>query len=280
MKRFAPQIAVVSAAFTLFAFSASVSYATYQRPKPKQPAKKPATTKKPVDALEPPTALSPQEALDQAKNAATAQERISLLQKFVTANRGSELEQQGREALMRELALKGEQSLREANPQQAVQSFKAAFRAAPEVINDKVFGQYIFPLPMAMNAFGYRVESVELMRSFEPRFETEPNRMVEIGFFYVQIEAPFEAVRILERAAQLAPDDHRVHNSLGTAYLISLRLDDAAAEFQRAVELDAKDEFANLNLGHLARATGDYRRAVSFYRSQIALKKDDAEAHG
>jgi tetratricopeptide (TPR) repeat protein len=62
--------------------------------------------------------------------------------------------------------------------------------------------------------------------------------------------------------------------------LISLRLDDAAAEFQRAVELDAKDEFANLNLGHLARATGDYEKAVSYYRKQIALNAVDAEAHG
>lgn len=264
----------------LFAAAPTLSYANYQRPKAKPPAKKPAATKKPVEALEPPATLSPQEALDAAKNAATAQERISLLQKFVAANRGSAFEEPGREALMRELALKGEQSLREANPQQAAQSFKAAFRAAPEVINDKIFGQYIFPLPMAMNAFGYRVESVELMRSFEPRFENEPNRMVEIGFFYVQIEAPFEAVRILERAVQLAPDDHRTHNSLGTAYLISLRLDDAATEFQKAVELDAKDEFANLNLGNLARAMGDHEKAVSFYRKQIALKPDDGEAHG
>ncbi|MEK6324647.1 MAG: tetratricopeptide repeat protein [Acidobacteriota bacterium] len=181
---------------------------------------------------------------------------------------------------MREYALKGEQALREANPQLAMQVFKAAFRVAPALINDTIFGQYIFPLPMAMNAFGYRVESAELMRSFEPRFESEPNRLVQIGFFYVQIEAPFEAVRVLERAVQLAPQDHRAHNSLGTAYLISLRLDDAAAEFQRAIEIDAKDEFANLNLGNLARAMGDHQRAISYYRKQISLKPDDAEAHG
>ncbi len=181
---------------------------------------------------------------------------------------------------MREYALKGEQALREANPQVAMQVFKAALRVAPTPITDLVFGQYIFPLPMAMNAFGYRVESAELMRSFEPRFETEPNRLVEIGFFYVQIEAPVEAVRVLEQAVQLAPQDHRAHNSLGTAYLISLRLDDAAAEFQRALGLDSNDEYANLNLGNLTRATGDYERAVSYYRKQIAIKPDDAEAHG
>ena len=252
---------------------AAIQKATQTRPAPKRTAPPKRTTPTTSD-------LTPQEALDQARNADTQAERINLLTKFVATYRGSDLEDNARELLMREYALKGEQGLREANPQVAMQAFKNAFRALPATVTDKIFGQYIFPLPMAMNAFGYRVESAELMRSFEPRFESDANRLVEIGFFYVQIEAPFEAVRVLERAVQLAPDDHRTHNSLGTAYLISLRLDDAATEFQRAVDLDSKDEFANLNLGHLARATGDYQRAVSFYRNQIALKKDDAEAHG
>ncbi|MFY9554693.1 MAG: tetratricopeptide repeat protein [Blastocatellia bacterium] len=244
-----------------------------------RPQRKPEPKRAPRPVEESP-GLSPQESLDRARNAPTQQERIALLEKFVAANRGSSLETEGRELLMREYALKGEQALREANPQLATQVFKAAFRVAPALINDKIFGQYIFPLPMAMNAFGYRVESAELMRSFEPRFEAEPNRLVEIGFFYVQIEAPFEAVRVLERAVQLAPEDHRAHNSLGSAYLISLRLDDAAAEFQRALDLDARDEFANLNLGNIARAMGDHERAAAYYRKQIALKGDDSEAHG
>jgi tetratricopeptide (TPR) repeat protein len=258
----------------------------YQRASQKKPAPKKAPPKKPAPkpasrpVVEPAQSLSPQEALDRARNAATPQERISLLERFVVGNRGSEHENAARELLMREYALKGEQALRETNPQQAVQAFKAALRAAPSSINDKVFGQYIFPLPMALNAFGYRVESAELMRSFESRFDTDANRLVEIGYFYVQIEAPFEAVRVLERAVQLAPEDHRAHNSLGTAYLISLRLDDAIAEFQRALELDARDEFANLNLGNLSRAMSDFERSVSYYRKQIALKRDDAEAHG
>lgn len=194
--------------------------------------------------------------------------------------RGSELESEARELLMREYALRGEQALREANPQQAAQAFKAAFRNTPAIITDKVFSQYVFPLPIAMNAFGYRSEAAELMKTFESRFQEQPNRLVEIGFFYVQIEAPIEAVRVLERAVQLAPDDHRAHNSLGSAYLISLRLDNAAAEFQKALELDARDEYANLNLGHLARAASDYERAAVSYRKQLALNPDDAEARG
>lgn len=275
-RKIAGWLAIASAIVIVLAVGARESLAAYQRPQQKRPA--PRKTTSPGE--ESTQALSPQDALDRARNAATQQERIDLLEKFVASNRGSTLENEARELLIREYALKGEQALREANPQLGMQAFKAAFRAAPASINDKVFGQYIFPLPMAMNAFGYRVESAALMRSFEPRFETDPNRLIEIGFFYVQIEAPFEAVRVLERAVQMAPQDHRAHNSLGTAYLISLRLDDAAAEFQRALEIDAKDEFANLNLGNLARALSDYERAVSYYRKQIVIKPDDGEAHG
>lgn len=256
--------------FLMLAAGASAS--AYQRP----PQKRPEPKKPPVEEQ----TLSPREAFDRARSGVTQQERIDLLEKFIAANRGSEFEREARELLMREYALKGEQALREGNPQLAMQVFKSALRAAPMPINDAVFSQYVFPLPMAMNAFGYRSEAADLMKSFEARFESQANRLVEIGFFYVQIEAPFEAVRVLEKAVALAPDDHRAHNSLGTAYLISLRLDDAATEFTRATELDARDEFANLNLGNLSRAMGDYERAVSYYRKQIAIKSDDAEARG
>src|SRR5436305_7758754 len=257
-------------------FSAAASELP-QRPRPR-PAQ-PKTPPKSQPKLEAPT-LAPQETLDRVRASTDQPEKIALLEKLLASNPAEPYNLQARELLMREYALKGEQMLREGNPKAAAQSFKSAFRAAPAVINDKIFGQYIFPLPMAMNAFGYRSESVDLMRSIEPRFETDANRTVEIGFFYVQIEAPLEALRVLEHAVQLAPQDHRAHNSLGTAYLINLRLDDAASEFQRALELDASDEYANLNLGNLARASGAYDRAVDFYRRQIRLKPDDGDAHG
>lgn len=250
--------------------------ASAQRPS----QKKPAPPKRPAPAEAEPLSGNPQEEFERAKSAPTAQERIALLERFIKSFRGSEYDLNARELLMREYALQGEQALREANPQQAVRAFKSAFRVTPAIVNDRIFGQYIFPLPLALNAFGYRVEAADLMRAFEPKFQDQPNRLVEIGFFYVQIEAPIEAVRVLERAVQLAPDDHRAHNSLGSAYLINLRLEDAADQFTKALELDAKDEYANLNLGHLARGTGDYQRAIGYYRKQLAIKSDDAEARG
>ena len=248
------------------------------------PARHVGQTKKPARKAPPADnqiqALTPRDVLDKVRGSTSQKERIDLLEKFLQTSRGSDVEAEAREMLMREYALRGEQNLREGSVQLAMADFKSVFRLAPPTITDRIFGQYIFPLPMAMNAFGFRAESVQLMKSFESRFSADPNRLVQIGFFYVQIEAPIEAVRVLEQTIQVAPEDHRAHNALGTAYLINLRLDDAAAEFERALQLDQRDEYANLNLAHVSRSRGDHQRAVTYYRKHLELKSDDSEAHG
>ncbi len=246
-----------------------------------KPAPKPAAPVQPKKSAEGETlTASSVDSLERIRALPTQQERISALEKFIVAQRGTAAETQGRELLMREYALRGEQSLREGSPTLAAKDFKAVLRLAPENLNDKVFDQYIFPMPVAMSAFGYREESVELMKAFEKRFETDANRLVQIGFFYVQIEAPIEAVRVMEQAAKLAPQDHRVHNALGNAYLINLRLTDALAEFEKAIEINPNDEYANLGIANLSRAFGDYERAAEFYRKHLKVKPDDAEATG
>lgn len=253
-----------------FASTASV----HQSSQGKRPARKP----QPAEEIA--QAMTPRDILDRVRASTSQKERIELLEKFLQSSRGSDVESEAREMLMREYALRGEQNLREGSPQLAMQDFKSVFRLAPAPITDKIFGQFIFPLPMAMNAFGYRTESVQLMKSFESRFSSDANRLVQIGFFYVQIEAPIEAVRVLEQTVQLAPEDHRAHNSLGTAYLINLRLDDAATEFERALQLNPRDEYANLNFAQILRARGDHQRAATYYQKHIELKPDDSEGRG
>ena len=119
--------AIACAIVTVVSIGVSDSPAAYQRPQQKRPVPRKATP--PVE--ESAQTLSPQDSLDRARNATTQQERINLLEKFVAANRGAALENEARELLMREYALKGEQALREGNPQLGAQAFKAALRAAP-----------------------------------------------------------------------------------------------------------------------------------------------------
>ncbi|HKV40182.1 MAG TPA: tetratricopeptide repeat protein [Blastocatellia bacterium] len=217
--------------------------------------------------------------LDRIKAIESQDERIDLLEKFLVSHRGPEDQAQAREMLMREYSLRGEQYLKGGSVEPAIENFKRVLGAAPREITDRIFDQYIFPLPVAMNTFGFRTESAELMKSFEARFEDNPSRLIQVGFFYVQIEAPLEALRVLERAVHLAPRDHRAHNSLGTAYLINLRLDDAETEFKQALEIDPTDEYANLNVANMLRARGDYEGSLKYFQAQAELKPSDADAH-
>src|SRR5262249_12401733 len=205
-------------------FTADAAVFQQKRPVGKAPAKPPAKAPVKSDTSNPSeaesTGISSDDTLEHIRAMATPQERINALEKLLTTQRGSAKEPKVRDMLMREYATRGEQHLREGSPQLAAKDFKAVLRVAPDPITDKIFDQFIFPMPIAMGKFGYRVEAVELMQSFERRFEGDVNRLVQIGFFYVQIEAPIEAVRVLEQAVKLAPQDHRAHNGLGNAYLI------------------------------------------------------------
>jgi tetratricopeptide (TPR) repeat protein len=241
------------------------------KPKPAQP--------KPAPQAEDPPVVSG-DVMEQARAASTQDERIKLLERALASKLPSEVEAEARDLLIREYALRGEQQLREGNPQTASRDFKAAFKLVPSPVTDRTFGQFIFPMPVAMNSFGFRAESAELMKSFESRFADDPNRLLQIGFFYIQIEAPIEAVRVFEGVVKKSPDNHRAYNGLGSAYLINLRLDEAEAAFKKSLELNPKDEYANLNLANLSRAFGDYRTAVDYYSQQIHINDKDPEAYG
>jgi tetratricopeptide (TPR) repeat protein len=206
--------------------------------------------------------------------------RISALEKFIADHPSSALADQAREALVRTHATVGEQALKSGNPKAAAEAFTRALGAAPEKISDRLFLQVIWQMPVVMAASGYRFDGIQLMRSFEKRFESEPSRLVVIGNFFTSVESAPDAIRVLEKAAQVAPSDHRIYTALGTAYVISLRLDDAANAFAKAIELEPKEEFAYLGLANLRRATGNATEAIELYKKQLETKPDDAQSYG
>jgi tetratricopeptide (TPR) repeat protein len=217
--------------------------------------------------------------LDQALAVQDATERISRLEKFLADHPESLLGDQAREALVRSHASIGEVALKNRDPRAASEAFQRAVAAAGDKIGERLFQNVVWPMPAIMARAGYRFEGIQLMRAFEERFAAEPSRLVRIGFFYVSIESPADAVRVLERAVELAPNDHAAYSNLGTAYIISLRLDDAATAFQKAIELEPKEEFAYASLGTLRRAFGNPTDAIELYKKQLEIKEDDPESY-
>ena len=90
---------------------------------------------------------------------------------------------------------------------------------------------------------------------------------------------PDEAAACYQRALQLKPDYAEAHNNLGNVFKDQGKPDEAAACYQRALQLKPDYALAHYNLGVVWQDRGNLDEAVACYRQ--ALKRDPAyaEAH-
>lgn len=91
-----------------------------------------------------------------------------------------------------------------------------------------------------------------------------------------QLEA---AVASGRRALQIKPEFAEGHNNLGVVLQSLGRLDEAAASYRRALEIKPGFAEAHNNLGGVLRDLGQLDEAVDSYRRAIQFKPDFAEAH-
>ncbi|MGC1521876.1 MAG: tetratricopeptide repeat protein [Steroidobacteraceae bacterium] len=88
-----------------------------------------------------------------------------------------------------------------------------------------------------------------------------------------------EALYALTMAAKLLPTDAGAHNNLGNALGRLGRLDDAVAQYRRALLLNPQLAEAHNNLGHALLDLGQARDAAASCRQAVHLKPRYAEAH-
>jgi tetratricopeptide (TPR) repeat protein len=98
--------------------------------------------------------------------------------------------------------------------------------------------------------------------------------------FYLGIEDVKEANRLAELTVQNAPEVAPAHQALGAARHIALRLEDAEAEYAKALALNPKLTSARLSLADLKRASGKSDEALALYREvlQADPKNNSARA--
>ncbi|MBO0863056.1 MAG: tetratricopeptide repeat protein [Chloracidobacterium sp.] len=197
--------------------------------------------------------------------------RDAALRKLIEIGDASEQIQAAQEAAVTGLARKAESALAQNDVEGGMENFRRAVAKAPERVDDRFFEETLIRIPFALSARGYRNEAVEMARDIEGRFAKAPARLAALGEFYMTIEAAGDAIRALEAASKLAGDDASLDRSLGAAYRMGLRLDDAIAKYRRAAILDANDKRAFYELANLYRAKGDYAGAIELYRKQLEI---------
>jgi tetratricopeptide (TPR) repeat protein/2-polyprenyl-3-methyl-5-hydroxy-6-metoxy-1,4-benzoquinol methylase len=88
-----------------------------------------------------------------------------------------------------------------------------------------------------------------------------------------------EAVAQYQRALTLEPELAEAHNNLGTAFKLQGKLDKAMAHFERALVLKSDYAQARYNLGNALKQQSKWDGAIAEYQRALALKPNYVEAH-
>ncbi len=244
---------------------------------------RPTTPPPPVVAGPPATTsdlLKEQTLLEAAATSADDDERIAKLNAFLKDRPNSPLARSCRLAIARSHVQKGDRALRNGKIAEAGSAYEQAVASVPDADTSTTFRGFILPLPVRMAGVGFRAEGIQFMRKLQDRAWDKVESLEQIGLFYISVEDPSDAVKVINRAIELDPKQANLHYNLGVALQIGLRLDDAATEFQQATALDPKSKVAWGALADVYRANGALDEAEKYYREQLAVDPDHPTAWG
>src|SRR5690349_8307106 len=207
-------------------------------------------------------------------------DRIDLLKKFSATHPKSVAMPRAQELIVTAHATLGDQKLASGDVDGGLDEFSSAFAEVPADMSDRLFTEVIARIPMNLFMRGQRGPAMQAAHQAEGLAKLNPARLLAVTQFYLAIEEATEANRLAELTVQNSSDMAAAHQVLGAARHIALRLDDAEAEYAKALSLNPKLVSAKLAWADLQRASGKNEAALAAYRevSQADPKNNSAIA--
>ena len=206
-------------------------------------------------------------------------ERVAKLKEFLDAFPNSKSKPRAIELLVSTYASLGDLKLKDGDHEGGLRNLLLAISEAPTSISDKLYSGVVAQVPSNLYLRGEREAAIDAARKIEEKFGADPKRLLVLSAFYLGIEDGPEAARLAGEAVKLAPEMADAHRALGLGLHIALRLDEAAAEYKRALELDPNTKKATRrSLADLHRASGKTEEALALYREQLTLDPTDRAA--
>lgn len=206
-------------------------------------------------------------------------ERVSKLKEFLVEYPNSKARPRALELIVSTYAGLGDQRLKAGYSEGGIEQMMLAISEAPPNTTDMLFSGVIAQLPSNLYIRGERAAAFDAARRIEAKFGTDAKRLLVLATFYLGVEDGEEAARVAAQAVKLSPDSADAHRVLGLGLHLSLRLDEAAVEYQRALELEPNSKKATRrSLADMNRARGKTEAALALYQEQLLAEPTDRAA--
>lgn len=152
----------------------------------------------------------------------------------------------------------------------------------PGLSKSIVAGSIIIVLMLSFAAYKRNLvwqDETGLWEDVAKKSPKNPRAHNNLGVLYKNQERYDEAVRELQLAIRLKPDDADKYNNLGAVFLKLGFYERAIEQFKSAVKIQPNYAKAFYNLAYAYDEQGIYTNAIQEYRNAIRLNGDYAEAH-
>lgn len=204
--------------------------------------------------------------------------RAVALKAWLDAHPNSKSRARATELLISTHAGLGDQKLKEGDSAGGIQQLMQAIDEADLTVSDQLFSGVIAQIPTNLYVRGEHNAAFKAAQNVEAKYGNDAKRLLAMAGFYLNVERGTEVVRVAEAAVKLAPDMAEAHRILALGLHISLRLDEAAAEYKRTLELDPGSKTARASLADLYRASGKAKEALALYNEQLTADPKDRAA--
>ena len=201
--------------------------------------------------------------------------KVEALQKFVTAFPRSEFTPRAQEALSKSALELADENLAVGEVVTAIDMYRLGITSAPSPPPAGFFNESVRKAPSTLFWRGNRAEAFEIAISLEAKGGTDAEVLAALAVFHASIESGDEAIRLAEAAVKADPAKSKVHAALGLALRVNFRLDESAAAYAKALEIEPTSIPIKRSLADLRRATGKADEAITLYRDVLAADEKD-----
>ena len=222
-----------------------------------------------------PLPLSEKEQFDRASAFELAVDRVTALEKFLTAFPQSENRIAAVDLLTSSRLLIAEEKLLSGETADAVAIYKLVVEQMPQPVPNDLFDESISKIPSSLFFRGQRLAALELAAAIEAKVESSSTQLLEIANFHLATENGAEAMRVAAKAAAKDPASAAVQRTIALTHRINFDLDLSADAYAKSLELEPESVASKRGLAEMKRGLGKSEEAVALYRELLA--KNDAD---